>query len=67
MGWLGWPPDQVLAADVNAVEMALNARVDLLGKIFGDGKSQSKKPASVTAQNFRDIARSHNDNWRRGK
>lgn len=35
MGWLGWTEDQALAADVNAIEVAMRGKVTMLRAIYG--------------------------------
>jgi hypothetical protein len=63
MGWLGWSPEQTMAADINIVRMALDSKIDLLQKVYGSGKDK-RKAIPVTNENLRAIAKSHNDNWR---
>lgn len=64
MGWLGWPPDQALAADVNLVSMAIAAKVDLLimqsgGKKEADGQGKKGKNARKrAAEKFKKFAQS---------
>jgi hypothetical protein len=58
MGWLGWTPEVALAADVNAVRMALQSRSKLLEAIFGspDRPRRGKKVAAK----FKEFAAQHN-------
>ena len=49
MGWLGWSIETVRKTDVNVIIIALNARVGLLGMIFGTtAKEKPKKKASAS-------------------
>jgi hypothetical protein len=66
MGWLGWPPDQTMAADVNIVRIAIDAKIDLLQMVYGSGKKSKANTVPMTSDNFRAMAKSHNDNWRQG-
>lgn len=63
MGWLGWPPESTMGADVNAIEMALAGRRELLQVIFGESKKSPPTKRPMTARSFRDMAKRHNANW----
>lgn len=56
MGWLGWEPAVAMAADINCILIAVEARIELIGMIFGDGKPKPKKGKRVTADSFRQFA-----------
>lgn len=61
MGWLGWDWELAAATDVNAVKLAVEGRNNLLGMIFGDGKSRwSGERPRVTPERFRTFAAAHN-------
>jgi hypothetical protein len=65
MGRLHWPPDVVMAADVNMIVMALDAHTELLQAIHGSGKKpgdtkRGSRRRGVTADAFRAFARTHN-------
>lgn len=55
LGWLGWPPSEALAADLNAIAIAYEGNIARLNAING-GKSPSK-PAPLDIRAF---AREHN-------
>ena len=70
MGWLGWPPETALAADVNLIEMALSSRSDLLSTIFGSGekpKGKDKHKGRVTEGRFKAFRDRINGKKRNGK
>jgi hypothetical protein len=58
MGWLGWTPDVCLAADVNIIQIAIEGRIEMLGQIFGSGKSE--KPQPITAASWKAMVGNHN-------
>ncbi len=47
MGWLGWSPETALGADMNAIRVAYDGRIDMLKACFGGGDD---KPASTAPQ-----------------
>ncbi len=61
MGWLGWPPDQVMRTDVNWIILALAARTELLASIFG-GKKQPQHVGRVAPSDWRTFR----DRWNQG-
>lgn len=69
MGWLGWTPEVALAADVNAIIMALEGRKELLSMIFGSGKpdaqQSTQKPRGATVDQYKSMTAGHNARWRR--
>ena len=51
MGWLGWSEEQVLAADINAIEIGYRGRIKMLQAIFGrDERRPSPRPAPTAAE-----------------
>jgi hypothetical protein len=47
MGWLGWSESDALAADVNAILVAMQGRVAMLKAVFGgEDKPHEAKPVS---------------------
>lgn len=63
MGWLGWSEDQLMRADVNSIELALEGRTELLQAIFGkadDPPPKGKEPKASLAQRFKAGVRRHN-------
>lgn len=61
MGWLGWPPEQVMRCDVNWIILALDARRDLLAAIFR-GKKQDHPRGRVAPHEWR----AFRDRWNKG-
>lgn len=57
MGWLGWNDTEALAADIGAAQMAIDARVDLIGMIFGGKKEQ---PKGTFGDRWKDRVKTHN-------
>lgn len=41
MGWLGWTEPEAMAADVNAIEVAMRGRWAMLEAVFGGGGASS--------------------------
>lgn len=56
MGWLGWTEREAMRADVNAIEIAMEGKIDMLVSIHG--KSKPKKLPVV--KRWRDFAETHN-------
>lgn len=42
MGWLGWPPDVVLDANVNHLNLAIAGRIDCIKKTNPWGSAEDK-------------------------
>lgn len=62
MGWLGWTQEQAMRADVNAIEIAMEGRIDMLRTVWGSKKE--KKPPVPTR--WGDFVKTHNEIIRRG-
>jgi hypothetical protein len=62
MGWLGWTESHALAADVNSVILALEAKAELLSMCYGDGKKRRKKKkrGKVDSHDFKAFVAQHN-------
>lgn len=60
MGWVGWPEDKTLAADVNAISIAVEGRANMLSAIFGGSSAAPPRPRRMTADRWRSIVRSNN-------
>ena len=67
MGWIGWLPEQALAADVNAVIIAIEGRVEMLNGIFGDPKKAKGKKRPITARTWKAVVKAHNTVMKRRK
>jgi hypothetical protein len=59
---LGYTPAEALTCNVNDLELALRARIDLLKQIFGSSEKPDSLPPRrpMTAERFRAIASAHN-------
>jgi hypothetical protein len=61
MGWLGWPPDVALNADVNCIEIAMEGKAEMINPSIRDGQPSG----NLAADKFRSFARDHNIRWAR--
>jgi hypothetical protein len=68
MGWLGWPPDVVLNANIAHLTLAIAGKVDFVKKTnpWGSGKDDEPEPGpanpALAAQQFLRFAKWHNSN-----
>jgi hypothetical protein len=60
MGWLGWPPDIAMEADVNCIDIAMEGKIEMMNPEYAQ---RNKK--GVAAGKFRAFARDHNIRWER--
>lgn len=68
MGWLGWSEPQALAADVNSVILALEAKREMLAACYGDGKPKGKKRrGKPSSADFRKFAAQNNRRLKGGE
>lgn len=58
MGWLGWSEREAMEADVNAIEIAMEGKMEMIKFAFF-GKNPFEKKPSVDAR-WRDFAKTHN-------
>lgn len=59
MGWLGWPPETAMSADVNAIQIAMEGRIESIRYANGLPPIPEKKPR-FTYADFREFAKRHN-------
>jgi hypothetical protein len=60
-GYLGYTPQEALSANVNDLQIALEGRFELLGKLFGKSSPDDQpRRRPMSASRFRDMARQHN-------
>lgn len=65
MGWLGWTEEQTLHADMNAIVLAYEGKVDMLKAIHGDtDKEKGTQKRKPSPDDFRDFAADHNAMFR---
>lgn len=57
MGWLGWTPDALASADVNAILAGYEGRIGMIRAVFGgseeDGPPEKTKAPAMTPNLFR--------------
>lgn len=58
MGWLMWPPDVALNADVNCIEIAMEGLAEMKNPSY-----RQQKSGNQSAAKFRTFARDHNIRW----
>lgn len=60
MGWLGWPPTQALAADVNCIMLAMEGKLEMT-------YPEVKQAKRSTSSCFKDFVKGHNARIQNGE
>lgn len=59
MGWLGWPPDVAMKADVNAIQIAMEGWYERERTLAGQ-PPEADKPAKASRSDWKEFVAAHN-------